>query len=288
MEKTLMMFVVEGHTQRFSTWDGNKSLDVVSVIFRAWVFTSTVNCSLPLCTLNLTWISQTVRHSVQDKTFIFVNLQHGSIFFDEELLCNILNPLMKTQEMFVTNRNSEQLVIFLLCTQLAYSFSSSIMLKLICVPTVFNWSNVFKVQLSPKKAILIKGWGLLSFFSHCLCLSDKDLSLTGTEGWARTCQESETRRVRNWKCECVGGDGGQQWWASHRGGGKGTSLLSSSRGLEFLPSCLPPPHLAGTCENNSPAFSHPADPIAISTLEGMRLWANPDRHNTEGGKGEGF
>lgn len=61
--------------------------------------------------------------------------------------------------------------------------------------------------------------------------------------------------------------------------GKGDEPFSSSRGLEFLPNCSP--HLAGTCENNSPAFSHSADPIAISTLEGMRVRGNPDRQNTE-------
>lgn len=61
--------------------------------------------------------------------------------------------------------------------------------------------------------------------------------------------------------------------------GEGDEPFGSSRGLEFLPSCSP--HLAGTCENNSPAFSHSADPIAISTLEGMRVRGNPDRQNTE-------
>lgn len=61
--------------------------------------------------------------------------------------------------------------------------------------------------------------------------------------------------------------------------GKGYEPFSSSKGLEFLPSCSP--HLAGTCENNSPAFSHSADPIAISTLEGIRVRGNPDRQNAE-------
>lgn len=65
--------------------------------------------------------------------------------------------------------------------------------------------------------------------------------------------------------------------------GKGDESFGSSRGLEFLPSCSP--HLAGTCENNSPAFSHSADPIAISTLEGRRARGNPDRQNT-GREGE--
>lgn len=67
-----------------------------------------------------------------------------------------------------------------------------------------------------------------------------------------------------------------------RSEGKDESF-GSSRGLEFLPSCSP--HLAGTCENNSPAFSHSADPIAISTLEGRRARGNPDRQNT-GREGE--
>lgn len=44
---------------------------------------------------------------------------------------------------------------------------------------------------------------------------------------------------------------------------------------------IPPelfPHLAGTCENNSPAFSHSADPVAISTLsEGEWQRGKPDR-----------
>lgn len=66
--------------------------------------------------------------------------------------------------------------------------------------------------------------------------------------------------------------------------GKGDEPLSSSRGLEFLPSCSP--HLAGTCENNSPAFSHSADPIAISTLEGVRVRGNPDRQQYREGERE--
>lgn len=79
-----------------------------------------------------------------------------------------------------------------------------------------------------------------------------------------------------WECVCalVGG-------VTQRG--KGDESFGSSRGLEFLPSCSP--HLAGTCENNSPAFSHSADPIAISTSEGVRARGNPDRQNT-GRKGE--
>lgn len=69
-------------------------------------------------------------------------------------------------------------------------------------------------------------------------------------------------------------------------GEEGDESFSSSRGLEFLPSCSP--HLAGTCENNSPAFSHSADPIAISTLEGKRVRGNPDRQTTEREREESF
>lgn len=92
---------------------------------------------------------------------------------------------------------------------------------------------------------------------------DKSLSALGVVEWGHGV------------CVCVGGG------VTHRG--KGDVSFCSSRGLEFLPCCSP--HLAGTCENNSPAFSHSADPIAISTLEGTRARGNPDRQNT-GRKGE--
>lgn len=72
-------------------------------------------------------------------------------------------------------------------------------------------------------------------------------------------------------------------WGGYTERGKEDESFGSSRGLEFLPSCSP--HLAGTCENNSPAFSHSADPIAISTSEGTRARGNPDRQIT-GRKGE--
>lgn len=74
-------------------------------------------------------------------------------------------------------------------------------------------------------------------------------------------------------CVYVWGGGGL-----HREG-KGTSLSAPLEGWNS--SRAVPPHLAGTCENNSPAFSHSADPIAISTLEGTGVRGNPDRQNTE-------
>lgn len=68
--------------------------------------------------------------------------------------------------------------------------------------------------------------------------------------------------------------------------GKGTSLSAPLEGWNS--SQAVPPHLAGTCENNSPAFSHSADPMAISTLEGMRARGKPDRQNAEREREESF
>ena len=68
--------------------------------------------------------------------------------------------------------------------------------------------------------------------------------------------------------------------------GKGDELSAPREGWNS--SRAVPPHLAGTCENNSPAFSHSADPIAISTLERMRVRGNPDRQNTDREREESF
>jgi len=62
-----------------------------------------------------------------------------------------------------------------------------------------------------------------------------------------------------------GGRGSGLDW---EGGGRAFQLLLRVWNSSWA--TPPPPNLAGTCENNSPAFSHSADPIAISTLEGMR------------------
>ena len=109
---------------------------------------------------------------------------------------------------------------------------------------------------------------LLEFF-HCLCLSVQDLRRARARGGYRL-----DRRVRHVESQRMGARCGG---VTQRG--KGDEPFGSSRGLEFLPCCSP--HLAGTCENNSPAFSHSADPIAISTLEGTRVRGNPDRQNRE-------
>lgn len=111
---------------------------------------------------------------------------------------------------------------------------------------------------------------LLEFF-HCLCLSEQDLRRACGGGGGRYRLD---RRVRHVESQRMGARCGG---VTQRG--KGEEPFGSSRGLEFLPCCSP--HLAGTCENNSPAFSHSADPIAISTLEGTRVRGNPDRQNTE-------
>lgn len=127
--------------------------------------------------------------------------------------------------------------------------------------------RIFKISGALKIATKLKCWG----FFHCLCLSEKDLREGGVvrEGDMDLTGEWGTSRVREWE-HGVGG--------LHREG-KGTSLSAPLEGWNS--SRAVPPHLADTCENNSPAFSHSADPIAISTLEGTRVRGNPDRQNTE-------
>lgn len=98
------------------------------------------------------------------------------------------------------------------------------------------------------------------YFIAFALLSDQSRELEETRP-----SQSRVRHAGRWVKER---ERGMEGLRGEGKGGRAPSLFQRVGIPPELPPTRPPPHLAGTCENNSPAFSHSADPIAISTLEG--------------------
>lgn len=137
---------------------------------------------------------------------------------------------------------------------------------MVCVPNpspkplkkfLLTYRPVLSSAQLPKIALKWSSWSLVRFFFHCLRLSEQDLS-----GW-----EVGTDLTAEWGTSRVGerdpvGVTHIQWEMGRASSAAPLEGWNSSRAIL--------PHLAGTCENNSPAFSHSADPIAISSSDGAR------------------